>query len=76
MAESIPGYGDPQCFNCKIILDKEMAGLCISMVFFTRQQERCARNKPPNLIGASFYENLQNNLALKMLKCKPGTNRV
>lgn len=74
MAESIPGYGDPQCHKCPIILNPEMAALCKAMVFYTRQQEEAAHLE--NWGAAIFWENKQNQLALKTLKCKPGTDRV
>jgi len=74
MEKKVPGYGDVDCYNCKITLNPEMADLCNVMVFYTRQQERCARMS--NWAGAIFWENKQNQLALLVLKCKPGTDRV
>jgi hypothetical protein len=68
------GYGNPQCFNCPIILDEEMAAMCRIMVFYTRQQEIAARQK--NWVVAIFWEFKQNRLALEVLKCTPGFNRV
>lgn len=74
MAESIPGYGDPECYRCPLILNEEMAGLCNAMVFYTRQQEEAAHKE--NWPAAIFWENKQNQLALKVLKCDPGVGRV
>lgn len=74
MTESIPGYGDPDCYKCPLILNEEMAGLCNAMVFYTRQQEEAARKGSWGT--AIFWENKQNQLALNTLKCKPGTDRV
>ena len=74
MAESIPGYGDPQCYKCPLILNEEMAGLCSAMVFYTRQQEAAAHKL--NWGAAIFWENKQNQIALKTLHCQPGTDRV
>lgn len=74
MAESIPGYGDPECYRCPIIKDRAMVGLCNAMVFYTRQQEEAAKKE--NWAAAIFWENKQNQLALRTLKCVPGGNRV
>jgi len=45
MAESIPGYGDPECHRCTIILNPKMALLCKGMVYYTRRQELAAHFK-------------------------------
>lgn len=74
MAESIPGYGDPECSSCPIILNPEMAELCKAMVYYTKKQVEAANNK--NWRMAIFWENKQNRLALRVLKCKPGADRV
>lgn len=64
------GYGDRDCLECSL----SNTITCRRMVRFTRLQKAFAA--VGNIRAAAEYEAKQNKLALEVLCCKPGFERV
>lgn len=79
----VPGYGEPACYQCKLILLPGMWNICKAMVYYTRLQIDAADHQDwPKAIVMEGRQNdlaeILNDVAIcgKKANCEPGFKKV